>query len=87
MKWAYLEKQSTTAKMTDLPPTLGSPSMKSIEMHVEGLQEAGRLQRLYLVTLTHGAGAHLVPDQCSVTRNIKIGVEAVKRLLHSLMAS
>ena len=32
MKWAYLEKRSTTVRMTDLPPTLGSPSMKSIEM-------------------------------------------------------
>jgi hypothetical protein len=32
MKWAYLEKRSTTVKMTDFPATLGSPSMKSIEI-------------------------------------------------------
>jgi hypothetical protein len=32
MKWAYLEKRSTTVRMTDFPWTLGSPSMKSIEM-------------------------------------------------------
>jgi hypothetical protein len=28
MKWAYFENQSTTVRMTDLPPTLGKPSMK-----------------------------------------------------------
>jgi hypothetical protein len=32
MKCAYLEKQSTTVKITDLPCTLGRPSMKSMEM-------------------------------------------------------
>jgi hypothetical protein len=31
-KWAYLENRSTTVKMTDLPPTLGKPSMKSSAM-------------------------------------------------------
>jgi hypothetical protein len=31
-KCAYLEKQSTTVRITNLPPTLGSPSMKSMEM-------------------------------------------------------
>jgi hypothetical protein len=30
MKWANFEKRSTTIKMTDLPPTLVNPSMKSI---------------------------------------------------------
>jgi hypothetical protein len=35
MKWAYLENRSTTVRMTDLPPTLGSPSMKSIEMSAQ----------------------------------------------------
>jgi hypothetical protein len=29
---AYFEKRSTTVRMTDFPLTLGSPSMKSIEM-------------------------------------------------------
>ena len=32
MKCAYLEKRSTTVRMTDFPCTLGSPSMKSMEM-------------------------------------------------------
>jgi hypothetical protein len=32
MKWAYYEKRSMTVRMTDFPLTLGSPSMKSIEM-------------------------------------------------------
>jgi len=32
MKCAYFEKRSTTVRMTDVPPTLGSPSTKSIEM-------------------------------------------------------
>jgi hypothetical protein len=35
MKWVYLENRSTTVRMTDLPPTLGSPSMKSIEMSAQ----------------------------------------------------
>jgi len=32
MKYAYLEKRLTTVKLTDFPPTLGSPSIKSIEI-------------------------------------------------------
>ncbi|WVZ58400.1 hypothetical protein U9M48_008677 [Paspalum notatum var. saurae] len=32
MKCAYLENLSTTVRITDLPPTLGNPSTKSIEM-------------------------------------------------------
>jgi hypothetical protein len=32
MKCAYLEKRSTTVRITDLPPTLRSHSMKSMEM-------------------------------------------------------
>jgi hypothetical protein len=32
MKCAYLEKRSTTVRMTNLSPTFGSPSMKSIEI-------------------------------------------------------
>jgi hypothetical protein len=31
-KWAYLEKRSTTVRITDLSCTLGSPTMKSMEM-------------------------------------------------------
>lgn len=31
-KCAYLEKRSTTVRITDLPPTLDSLSMKSMEM-------------------------------------------------------
>lgn len=30
MKWAYLEKRSTTVRMTDLPPTLGSAVTKVV---------------------------------------------------------
>jgi hypothetical protein len=32
MKWPYLDSQSTTVKITVLPPTFGSPSTKSIVM-------------------------------------------------------
>jgi hypothetical protein len=32
MKWANFKNLSTTIKITDLPPTFGNPSMKSIEM-------------------------------------------------------
>ena len=32
MKYAYLEKRSTTVSITLLPPTFGSASMKSMEM-------------------------------------------------------
>jgi hypothetical protein len=32
MKCAYFEKRSTTVRITDLPATLGKPSMKSMEM-------------------------------------------------------
>jgi hypothetical protein len=32
MKWAYFENWSTTMRITDLPATLGRPSMKSMEM-------------------------------------------------------
>ena len=32
MKCTYLEKRSTTNRMTDLPPTLGRPSMMSIDI-------------------------------------------------------
>ena len=32
MKWPYLLKRSTTERMTDLPSTRGSASMKSIPM-------------------------------------------------------
>jgi len=42
MKCAYLEKRSTTVKMTDFPPTLGSPSMKSIEISAHTWDGTGR---------------------------------------------
>jgi hypothetical protein len=32
MKWAYLEKRSTTARTTNLSPIQGNPSMKSMVM-------------------------------------------------------
>jgi hypothetical protein len=32
MKWVYLEKRSTTVRITDLPATFGRHSMKSMEM-------------------------------------------------------
>jgi hypothetical protein len=32
MKCTYMEKRSTTVRIKGLPPTLGSPSMKSMEM-------------------------------------------------------
>jgi hypothetical protein len=35
MKWSYLEKRSTTMRMTDLSCTLGSPSMKSMAMFAQ----------------------------------------------------
>jgi hypothetical protein len=34
MKWPYLEKRSMTVSTTNLPPTLGKPSMKYIVMSV-----------------------------------------------------
>ena len=42
MKCAYLEKRSTTVRMTDLPPTLGSPSMKSIEISAHTCEGTSR---------------------------------------------
>ena len=42
MKWAYLEKRSTTVKITLLPCTLGSASTKSIAMSAHTFDGTGR---------------------------------------------
>lgn len=42
MKWQYLENQFTTVKMTDLPLTFGSPSMKSSATSAQTTDGKGR---------------------------------------------
>ena len=42
MKCAYFEKWSTTVRMTDIPPTLGRPSTKSIEMSAHTCEGTSR---------------------------------------------
>ena len=42
MKWPYFENQSTTVSTTDLPPTFGKPSMKSIDMSAQTIEGMGK---------------------------------------------
>ncbi|WVZ76716.1 LOW QUALITY PROTEIN: hypothetical protein U9M48_024668 [Paspalum notatum var. saurae] len=50
MKWAYLEKRSTTVRMTDSPPPNLRQPLDEVERdvdldlgrHLEGLQQSGR---------------------------------------------
>jgi hypothetical protein len=53
---------------------------------VEGLQQAGGLQRLRLVPLTCAARPHEVLDESAVARNVEVSAQAMKRLLNPLMA-
>ena len=42
MRCAYLERRSTTVRITDFPPTLGSPWMKSSEISVQTWDDSSR---------------------------------------------
>ncbi|WVZ97742.1 LOW QUALITY PROTEIN: hypothetical protein U9M48_043256 [Paspalum notatum var. saurae] len=46
MKCPYLENLSTTVRTTDLPPTLGNPSTKSIAMSLQTSDGTGRAGQL-----------------------------------------
>ena len=51
MEKQIMEKQSMTVRMTDLPPTQGNPSTKSIAMSLQ--QKTYRMEMLRLDALAH----------------------------------
>jgi hypothetical protein len=42
MKWLYFENRSTTVSTTDLPPTFGNLSIKSIEISAHTIEGIGK---------------------------------------------
>jgi hypothetical protein len=50
------------------------------------LEQAGRIQRLRLVTLACGAGAHELPDDAAVMVDDEVTAEALQGLLGAFMA-
>jgi len=94
-KCVALEKRSTTVMMTDLPPTLGSPSMKSMDTsdgphssgNRQGLEEAAWVELLGLVPLADQAVADVVLDDTSCSWCVEVPPKTLQGALNTLMSS
>jgi hypothetical protein len=78
--------------MTNLSPTFGSPSMKSIEISAHtwdgtssGCSNPAGWRAGDFVALARGAGAHPILHQGTITWNVKIRAETVQGFLGALM--